>query len=65
MSIHVVVFYECQWNGRNVYENYSIAKILVDVRIKFNSLIGLIYEKIQLDGLVELYVLLDFGKSNV
>ena len=65
MSIPIVIFYGGQWNGYNVYENSSVVGILVDVQINFNCLVGLIYEEIQLDGLVELSVLLDFGKSNV
>ena len=65
MSIPIVLFYRGQWNEYNVYENYSLAEILVDVQIDFNSIVGLIYEEIQLDELVELSVLLDFGKSNV
>ena len=44
--------YGGQWNGCNVYENYLVAEILVDVRISFNCLVGLIYEEIQFDGLV-------------
>ena len=38
---------------------------MVDVRANFHSLVGLIYEQIQLDGLVELPVLIDFDKSNI
>ena len=45
----IVVFYGGKWNECNVYENYSVAKILVDVRISFNCLVGLIYKEIELD----------------
>ena len=40
-------------------------RILVDVCIDFTCSVDLIYKEIQLDQLVELFVLLDFGKSNV
>lgn len=33
--------------------------------IDFNSLVDLILEEIRLDGLIELFVLLDFGKTNI
>ncbi|KAA0051464.1 MuDR family transposase [Cucumis melo var. makuwa] len=52
-------------NGCNVYENYSVSGILVDMRVSFNSLASLIREQLELDESVELSVLLDFGKSNV
>ena len=65
MSIPIVVFYGGQWNGCNVYENYSVAGFFVDVWISFNCLVDIIYEEIQLDGLVKLSVLLDFSKNNV
>ena len=58
-------FYGGQWNDCNVYENYSVAGILVNVWVSFNSLDALICEHIKLNELVELSVLLDFGKSNV
>lgn len=50
MSFPIVVFYGGQWNGCNIYENYLVAEILVDVRVSFNSLVDLICEQIQLDG---------------
>ncbi|TYK29120.1 hypothetical protein E5676_scaffold120G002610 [Cucumis melo var. makuwa] len=65
MSIPIVEYYEGQWNGCNVYENYSVSGILVDMRVSFNSLVSLIREQLELDESVELSVLLDFGKSNV
>ncbi|TYK14840.1 protein FAR1-RELATED SEQUENCE 4-like [Cucumis melo var. makuwa] len=65
MSIPIVVYYGGQWNGCNVYENYSVSGILVDMRVNFNSLVSLICEQLELDESVELSVLLDFGKSNV
>ncbi|KAA0048538.1 uncharacterized protein E5676_scaffold600G001760 [Cucumis melo var. makuwa] len=65
MSIPIVVFYGGQWNDFNVHENYSVSKILVDMRVSFNSLLALTCEQLELDELVELSVLLDFGKSNV
>ena len=48
-----------------VYENNLVGWILVTVQISFNCLVGLICEEIELDELVELSILLDFGKSNV
>ena len=65
MSILIVVFYGGQWNGCNVYENYSVSGILVDMRVSFNSLVTLTCEQLELDKSVELSVLLNFGKSNV
>ena len=50
MSFPIVVFYGGQWNRCNIYENYLVAEILVDVRVSFNSLVDLICEQIQLDG---------------
>ncbi|KAA0048307.1 hypothetical protein E5676_scaffold25G00140 [Cucumis melo var. makuwa] len=49
MSIPIVVFYEGQWNDCNVYENYSVSGILVDMRVNFNSLVSLICEQLELD----------------
>ena len=50
MYFPIVFFYGGQWNGCNIYENYLVAEILVDVRVSFNSLVDLICEHIQLDG---------------
>ena len=65
MPIPFVVFYGGQQNGYNIYENYLVTEILVDVQVSFNSLVGLICEHIQLDESVDLSILLDSGKSNV
>ncbi|KAA0062381.1 protein FAR1-RELATED SEQUENCE 4-like [Cucumis melo var. makuwa] len=65
MSIPIVIFYGGQWNGCNVYENYSVSANLVDMRVNFNSLVALTCEQLELYESVELFVLLDFGKSNV
>ena len=53
MSIPIVVFYEGEWNGYNVYDNYKVGGILVDGQIDLNVFVGLIYEEIQREGLVK------------
>ncbi|KAA0050468.1 protein FAR1-RELATED SEQUENCE 4-like [Cucumis melo var. makuwa] len=65
MSIPIIVSYGGQWNDCNVYENYLVFRILIDMRVSLYSLVALTCEQIELDESVELYVLLDFGKSNV
>ena len=60
-----VFFYGGQWKHYNFYENYKVTEILVDDMIKFDSLVDLILQEIQLDGLLELSVILDLGKDNI
>ena len=65
MSIPIVIFMDVNEMDVMFMRITLVAEILVDVRVNFNSLVGLIYEQIQLDDSVELSVLLDFGKNNV
>ncbi|KAL0534465.1 hypothetical protein IC582_028756 [Cucumis melo] len=43
----------------------SVRNFSVDMQVSFNSLVALTCEQLELDESVELFVLLDFGKSNV
>ena len=64
-NILIVVFYGGQWTQYNFYENYSVVGVLVDDMMNLGGLVSLILNEIQLDASIDLWVLLDFGHTNI